>query len=1109
MKYYHFYQILLILICARYAGNAQINAYEFIPGDSVRIKASDSYSSSCKPDNLINGSGLSGITHDNDMSAYTMWHSSGRPTSSQAFPSTRTGSVWISASFESAEEIKELWIWNHNQPDYTSRGLRKIYIEFSLDGISWNTLSDKDSSYWIIPEASGKNGIQPSLIVDFRGYRVKYVVITADREEGNYGDDYFGLSEIRFIKNEKQEIQDLLSLKGTDIIENRNGSACRKCRLVLDNGIGYGSDTITFRAAGNTVTIGINATEEAFHNVEIYLPFYGDFTQEQRVSVEIHSTGDNPEFLLDPPRKWEIHLLPQSHVDIGYTHTQDEVKELHHKFIEYAIHLAEKTKDFPEGAQFVWNTEVLWAVKSYLKEKKPAEKEQLVRAIRKGWINLDATFVHINTSLANTEQLYRLFHFAEKLERDIGIQINTAQQVDIPGMSWGIVAPMVQSGVNYMLNMPNIVEDESLENYPFYWVSPSGKEKILHFETYYYNLGYHLKGRYIPNYLTGNSKPYHAENPEDLFLNPFIFNFLEQLKGKGYSYGIIPLAWIMTDNSPPDPDLPYVVRSWNSKYSNPKVTISTTRKFFQRFEESYGDVLPQLTGDYTEYWTDGVASGASETSMNRNNSERILQMETLYSMFRPEEYDPELFTEIWDNILLFTEHTWGSHLSISKPDDPEVISQWEKKSGFAKTADRVLDSLEAAFQTGDGITVVNTQSWERSEIALIPEHLSRQGNLVINKEGDTIVSQRLTTGELAIYAEGIPAFGTRSFLVLPGAAHVSEGFHGNNCEIISNGYYSLSETDGTKLIIKDKKGNILLDPVFSKNDSLYRYVSHSGSIQDTSYATLTSINKLESGPLLASYQLSYDAPGFQEFSVEVRLRYMEDYIEIINRANKLEVRSKERGSLNFPLVADNARIAYEIPGGVVNRETDILPGSNHSYLTIQRFLELRDDHHGYVFVSLDAPIMRVQRSTQKTTLESVLIDNYWHVNFRASQQGPLCFRYYIRSQEERDLIAAGKLGLEVYQPLMVLSSQKIRREFPLLGIASESIIATACRPAGTEEEYEVRLFNLSPSPAGGTILVKQGSRIFTGKPAEKNSIEISNGVLLEPFEIKTVIIKGP
>lgn len=42
------------------------------------------------------------------------------------------------------------------------------------------------------------------------------------------------------------------------------------------------------------------------------------------------------EIALKPIRKWEIHLIPQSHLDIGYTHTQPEVLKLQVEYLRTA-----------------------------------------------------------------------------------------------------------------------------------------------------------------------------------------------------------------------------------------------------------------------------------------------------------------------------------------------------------------------------------------------------------------------------------------------------------------------------------------------------------------------------------------------------------------------------------------------------------------------------------------------------------------------------------------------------------------------------------------------------------------------------------------------------
>ncbi|RPI41651.1 MAG: hypothetical protein EHM46_06145, partial [Bacteroidetes bacterium] len=524
-------------------------------------------------------------------------------------------------------------IWNHNQPGYTGRGLRKIHIEFSVDGENWERLTCQDKDHWIIPEATGLNGHGPDLFVDFQGRKAKYVVISADLTEGNYGDDYYGLSEIKFLGPDPVPFEKMLRVRGTDIVLNRNGEQLRHYEISVSDGVAYGEDSLIVHYPEDGAEIlQVGSGRVPFHSAGFEIPFDGEYSGDATLQISSLKSRFSRQFNIDPPRKWTIYLFPQSHVDLGYTHVQDQVRDLHFEFFEYAIELARRTRNYPEGSRFVWNTEVLWAVDHYLRENPPGKRKQLIEAVKKGWIHLDGSYANINTSLCNPELLFQLFRYAGDLETQYGLEINSAQQVDIPGLSWGVVPAMAQSGMKYMLNMPNIMEDQSPENYPFYWISPSGKSRILHFQTYYYNLGYHLKGRFIPNYLSGNTKPFHAENPRELFLDPFIFGFLEDLKAGGYNYGMVPFAWIMTDNAPPDPDLPDVVRAWNCEYENPGILISSAGRFFRDFESAYRDLIPGLRGDYTEHWTDGVASGARETALTRNNAERVLQLETLYTM---------------------------------------------------------------------------------------------------------------------------------------------------------------------------------------------------------------------------------------------------------------------------------------------------------------------------------------------------------------------------------------------------------------------------------------------------------------------------------------------
>ena len=73
----------------------------------------------------------------------------------------------------------------------------------------------------------------------------------------------------------------------------------------------------------------------------------------------------------EPVRKWVVYLLPHSHVDIGYTDIQPEVERVHWRHLDQALELCRKTADYPPGARFKWNVEVIWPTDSYLRQASP------------------------------------------------------------------------------------------------------------------------------------------------------------------------------------------------------------------------------------------------------------------------------------------------------------------------------------------------------------------------------------------------------------------------------------------------------------------------------------------------------------------------------------------------------------------------------------------------------------------------------------------------------------------------------------------------------------------------------------------------------------------
>src|SRR5205823_1673205 len=81
---------------------------------------------------------------------------------------------------------------------------------------------------------------------------------------------------------------------------------------------------------------------------------------------------------LNPVRPMQIFLLPHSHVDIGYTALQADVEKKQNSNIETGLTLARATTNYPPGAKFKWNVEVLWPVDNYLRDCTPEQREAFI-----------------------------------------------------------------------------------------------------------------------------------------------------------------------------------------------------------------------------------------------------------------------------------------------------------------------------------------------------------------------------------------------------------------------------------------------------------------------------------------------------------------------------------------------------------------------------------------------------------------------------------------------------------------------------------------------------------------------------------------------------------
>jgi len=898
-------------------------------------------------------------------------------------------------------------------------------------------------------------------------------------------------------------------ISATPLLVERDGTLCQSVQMTVRN-IGPSSEAEVHVTGAEPVKFTLEPGDQT---VDVPVPAV---EEETPVTIEVEVAGETvaqKEEVLKPVRKWVVYLLPHSHVDIGYTHIQTEVERAQWGFLDEAVAAARRTANYPPGSRFKWNVEVLWAVDSYLKQASPEKRDAFIEAVKKNWIGLDALYGNELTALCRPEELVRLLDCARKLRKQYGVAIDAAMITDVPGYTWGMVPVLADSGVKYWSIGPNRGHRigytlSTWGDRPFYWVGPSEDRKVL---CWVAGEGYSW---------------FHAEPLRD---GRKVIDYLGRLDVSEYPYDLAVLRYnIGGDNGPPDPGMCEFVRDWNSRYAYPRLVIATTSEMFREFEKRYGNVIPSVTGDFTPYWEDGAASSSRETGFNRAAAERLTQAERLWAMLDPEGYPAEKFYEAWRDVILYDEHTWGAHNSISAPEGEFAKGQWRIKQAFALDADRqshelleeAVKDLATATDPVRAALVFNTSSWPRTDIVVLPRDWRLPGNLVRGLGGKPVASQRLSTGELAFIAENVQPMGAARFTFHAGKAHVSGKAAAEGAQL-SNGLLTLTIDETTGAIASLKRAGTGVDLVngadgLGLND--YFYVAGRDPKEPQRNGPVR-ISVKENGPLVASLLIESDAPGCRKLTREIGVITGLDRVDIVNVIDKENIYNQEAVHLAFPFNVPDGVMRMDIPWAVVRPETDQMDGSCKNYFTVQRWVDVSNRNLGATWATVDAPLIEVGAITcdpvvvgwlkqiePSTTLYSYVMNNYWETNYKAGQEGPTTFRYSIQPHGPFNPAAAARFGTDRSQPLVIVPVDEEPGRPPFVRVEPSGVVLTALKPSEDGDAWIVRLFGASGRPERATLTwgEHKDMKAWMSNLAEEQGPPVTGPVDVPPYGMVTL-----
>ncbi|MBM4030432.1 MAG: hypothetical protein FJ291_01445 [Planctomycetes bacterium] len=831
-----------------------------------------------------------------------------------------------------------------------------------------------------------------------------------------------------------------------------------KVRRAIDVNIGLTAPaqdiTLRVEAGGETTDVPVKQQLATFGGIsqEVGVPDSSE-PMEVKVTATVAGRSKTATVKLEPVRKWRIFVAPSSHTDIGYTHIQPQCAEIHNKNADIAADLMDKFPDFK------WNLEVAWQAENYLASRKGEQLDKFLKYAKEGRMGVQALYNNILTGLCSHEEACRLTYFAHSLKTRYGIPFKSAMISDVPSQEATIPMILANSGIRYFSSGINNTRGPLTAMYakaPCWWEGPDGSRVLM---------------MYVPGYA-------HAGGwGLDASVERARGHILGAIKGyearKDYPYDAIFLHGAVSDNVALNPRLADVCKAWNDRYEFPKVILCHNAEFFEHIEKSFGDKLPVVKGSAGTYWEDGAGSSARETALNRNAHEATRNAETLFALARRVNpniaYPAEAIAAAWRNCLLYDEHTWGAHCSISQPDSDFTKAQWKIKSQFALDADKAAKDLAVRSHSAlarlvktdasAGLVVINPTSWPRTQVI-------GASNLV-----------------------SVPALGYRVLLrqdmARPPKSETLEG------TVIESKFYRVSFDEATGAItsIFDKELNReLVDPKAPYRLNQYLYVAggEGTRIVENGPEPKLTIGSQEkaglrrskfAGDLGERMVVETSAPMSPMVVNEVYVLNDVKRVDIVNRVTKTQTYKKEAVYFAFPFAAEKPTFRYEVPCGIVNANTDMLPTACLDWFTVQHFVEVEAPDVAIAWATPDAPLVCFQDINRGKWLRKLdftnghiyayVMNNYWFTNYLAGQGGDFTFRFSITSRPKSDPVASARFGWEVASPLVAVSGPAnpagvlTESSGSLIEIAEPNVFLVGAKKAEASDALVLRLWEVS------------------------------------------------
>jgi hypothetical protein len=738
----------------------------------------------------------------------------------------------------------------------------------------------------------------------------------------------------------------------------------------------------------------------------LYVPeFAGPLTAEATLT----DGGRQTKFsrTLKPGKKWTVFVVPEIHLDIGYTDVQAKVGTLQARVLDQAMDLADQNPGFN------YTTDGSWCVEEFMRSRGVADQQRLIQAIKDKKIFVPANYCSLLTGFPSAETLIRSLYYSANFSRRYGTPLNYATMTDAPSYTWSYASVLAAAGIHDFLGGSNndrgpiLLKGDLRERSPMNWVGPDGHSVLFWYARVYRQVQM-LFG--LPPIVDAGTE--------------MLPVFLQTYESPLYHADAVILYGTQGENRELYPEQAQLVAHWNASFAYPKLQYSGVKDAIDFIARQSGENVRPVRGDGGPYWEDDIPANPIHTAMERNSEARAQSAEkfaTLAALANPAlAADPLELTEMWDEMVLYDEHNCLMPDAPKERDTLKGDDMLQVKNAHAIRADQLsrkilqssLAQLADSIEANRGSLIVfNSLSWPRS--GEVTWDLSDGDQVVDSVTGHPVAAETLTRGHhfsrIRFLATEVPAVGYKVYMLRHTARREGELAKNDNLAIedmladergasnrpvahassrptgsaaaalgtrMENVFYrvELDPESGSIRSIYDKQlQQELVDVSTPYRFGQYIYVTGgdmplgklNGLLQYAKPPPVLSVHGAEKGkivslrrmPLGWKAQLVSSAVNTRQIATEIRLYDHQKKIELVEDVKKDEVYRREGIYFAFPCKRAHPQFQYEIQNGVIDPAKDMLPGAGLDWFSAQHWASVQQDGVAGSVLTLDAPLL--------------------------------------------------------------------------------------------------------------------------------------------------------